>query len=189
MPSAQRFYSLVGNSHLWDVATECSYLLSEKEIPHLILGGVAVCLHGYQRNSSDVDFLIRPQDESQSQQILEDRRLIWEPTLNCFDSLSGAYLKLLIAGELAGRNQDVVLPDPANLDNCVRIEGLPIVTLAKLIETKIACGAGSLRRIHKDFADVVELIAIHKLTGDFSRFLHKSVRKTFRELVHNAESV
>jgi hypothetical protein len=40
-----------------------------------------------------------------------------------------------------------------------------------------------MRRTHKNFADVVELIAIHHLDGSFARFLHKSVRKEFRNLV------
>lgn len=53
---------------------------------------------------------------------------------------------------------------------------------------KIACGLGSTRRTHKDFADVVELIAIRKLDSSFARFLHKSLRKTFKELVRTAHS-
>jgi hypothetical protein len=63
------------------------------------------------------------------------------------------------------------------------IEGLPVLTLARLIETKLACGEGDLRRTHKDFADVVELIAAHNLSTSFARHLHKSLRPTFRELV------
>ncbi len=38
------------------------------------------------------------------------------------------------------------------------IEGLPVLRLSRLIEIKIACGAENVRRMHKDFADVVELI-------------------------------
>ena len=43
-----------------------------------------------------------------------------------------------------------------------------------------------MRRTHKDFADVVELIAIHNLDPSYARFLHKSVRKEFRLLVRRA---
>jgi pyruvate/2-oxoglutarate/acetoin dehydrogenase E1 component len=45
---------------------------------------------------------------------------------------------------------------------------------------------GVLRRTHKDFADVVELIDQHGLSRADARRLHKSVRKTFRELVLHA---
>jgi hypothetical protein len=41
--------------------------------------------------------------------------------------------------------------------------------------------------MHKDFADVVELIAIHNLDASFARFSHKSVRKEFRVLVRRAQ--
>jgi hypothetical protein len=65
----------------------------------------------------------------------------------------------------------------------VAVEGLSVVSLARLIEMKLACGEGNLRRTHKDLADVVELISIHGLGRSFARFLHESLRKTFRELV------
>jgi hypothetical protein len=58
----------------------------------------------------------------------------------------------------------------------MHIEGLSVLTLAALIQSKLACGLGNLRRTHKDFADVVELIAIHQLDGSFARHLHESVR-------------
>ncbi len=51
------------------------------------------------------------------------------------------------------------------------IEGLSVVRLSRLIEMKIACGMSNLRRTHKDFADVVELISIRRLDGSFARFL------------------
>ena len=60
--------------------------------------------------------------------------------------------------------------------------------LSRLIEMKIASGLGSVRRTHKDFADVVELIAIRKLDSSFAQYLHKSVRQTFKELVRSALS-
>jgi hypothetical protein len=67
-------------------------------------------------------------------------------------------------------------------------EGLTVVRLSRLIEMKIACGMGNLRRTHKDFADVVELIAARNLDRSFARFLHPTLRPTFRELVRNAEA-
>jgi hypothetical protein len=55
--------------------------------------------------------------------------------------------------------------------------------LAALIQSKLACGLGNLRRTHKDFADVVELITIRKLKASFAGKLHESVRPEFKELV------
>ncbi|MFY8072551.1 MAG: hypothetical protein ACOVNQ_12740 [Pirellula sp.] len=53
---------------------------------------------------------------------------------------------------------------------------------------KLASGLGSMRRTHKDFADVVELIAIRRLDGSFAKYLHPSLRPTFSELVRCAGS-
>jgi len=92
----------------------------------------------------------------------------------------------LLAGDRAGAGSEVVLPDP-HAPACVsHIEGLTVLSLARLIETKLACGEGNLRRTHRDFADVVELIARHKLGNAFARSLHKSLRPAFRQLVKAA---
>ncbi len=61
-----------------------------------------------------------------------------------------------------------------------------MLRLSRLIESKIACGMGDLRRTHKDFADVIELILQNRLNGSFARYLHKSVRQVYRELVRRS---
>lgn len=50
-----------------------------------------------------------------------------------------------------------------------------MVRLSRRIEMKIACGMSNLRRTHKHFADVVELIAIRHLDDSFAGLLPKSV--------------
>jgi len=82
-----------------------------------------------------------------------------------------------------GKESEVFIPEPVGELNVEEKEGLSVVKLSRLIEMKIASGIGNPRRTHKDFADVVELIAICKLDGSFSRYLHASIRPTFRELV------
>ena len=97
-------------------------------------------------------------------------------------------MQFVLTGERAGKGSEVLLPDPAESKSTKTVDGLPVLTLARLIESKIACGQGNLRRTHKDFADVVELIAINKLKSSFARYLHKSIRATFRELVEQARA-
>ena len=55
-----------------------------------------------------------------------------------------------------------------------------------MIETKIACGMGNLRRTHKDFADVIELILQNRFNSSFARYLHKSLRQAYRQLVRRS---
>ena len=79
------------------------------------------------------------------------------------------------------------MPPPAGDSNVEQIDELPVVRLSRLIEMKLACGSGNMRRTHKDFADVVELIVIRKLDSSFARRLHKSVRGAYRELANRAD--
>ena len=45
-----------------------------------------------------------------------------------------------------------------------------------------------MRRTHKDFANVVELIAIRQLDSSFARHLHPSVRPAFRNLMQRVKN-
>ena len=182
MPSARQVYSMLGNDNLWNIAAECHQSLADAEIPHSVCGGVAVCLHGYQRNKVDLDLIIRKSDAQRVR-----AGLVWDSQQAEFRSTSGMVVQFLYAGDRAGSGSEVFLPDPEGDSNIEILEGLPVLKLYKLIEIKIACGTGNVRRTHKDLADVVELIAIRHLDNSFARILHKSVRKDFRELVRNAQ--
>lgn len=177
---------MLENHSLWDVATQCHQALSENKIPYAVIGEVAVCLHGYQRNTVDLDLLIRADDQPLVRETLEAISFTWDSVRAEFSTPANVAVQFLLAGQRAGKNSTVRLPDPAASDVWREIEGLPVLTLAKLIESKIACGEGNLRRTHKDFADVVELIATNKLDGSFARNLDKSIRPAYRELVRHA---
>ena len=186
MITAQRVYSMLGNETLWDAASLCDRVLAGAGIAYSVCGGVAVCLHGYQRNTIDLDLVVRSEDSDQVRQLLEDAGLTWNANAKEFRTQSGIAVQFLISGESAGRGQEVKVPEPIGDENVETIEGLTVLRLSKLIEMKLACGSANLRRTHKDFADVVELIAIRGLDGSFARYLHKSLHKTFRELVKHA---
>ena len=188
MTTAQRIYTLLGNESLWDIASHCHSLFQKSNVAHSICGGVAVCLHGYQRNTTDVDFIISRADSVQVKQLLQIEGFEWNEQEREFRSPSGVVVQFLISGEKAGKGSEVAVPEPTGEFNVEEREGLYVVKLSRLIEMKLASGLGNLRRTHKDFADVVELIAIRKLDSSFARYLHSSLRNTFRELVHNAQS-
>ena len=188
MVTSQKAYTMLGNESLWEIAVGCHELFKEAEIPHSICGGVAVCLHGYQRNTTDVDIIVTAEDTDRIRILLNDAAYEWDDKVKEFRSPNGIAVQFLISGSKAGKGSEVTIPEPTGELNIEEIEGLSVVRLSRLIEMKIACGLGSLRRTHKDFADVVELIAICKLDSSFARFLHKSLRKTYKELVRSAHS-
>lgn len=179
---------MLGNETLWETARHCHAILQQEEIAHAVLGGVAVCLHGYQRNTVDLDLLVRRDDTADIKRAVEQSGYLWLAEASEFRSPAGIAVQLVMAGDRAGDDSDVCLPDPGDPDWLTELDGLPVLKLHKLIETKIACGSGNLRRTHKDFADVVELIALHNMSREDARHLHKAVRKTFRELVMRARS-
>ena len=176
---------MLGNGPLWATAAACHRVLDAAGIPHAIVGGVAVCLHGYQRNTIDIDILVRREDAEGIRAVLLANGLAWDAEACEFRSKEGVPVQFLTAGDKAGQGMEIVLPDPAADGVRVTIEGLPVIRLSGLIEAKIACGEANVRRTHRDFADVVELIARHGLDGSFARHLHKAVRPTFRRLVRH----
>ena len=169
LATAQRTFEMLENQTLWETATRVHEVLSLAGIDHAVVGGVAVCLHGYRRNTVDLDLLVRPDDANAIRTVLDSENV-----------------RFVMAGASEGSGQSAVFPDPADASQLTHIEGLPVLSLAALIQSKLACGLGNLRRTHKDFADVVELIAIHRLHSSFARLLHKSVQPEFRTLVKHA---
>ena len=186
MLTAARTYAMLENESLWEAAQAAHDVLLQAGIPHGVIGGVAVCLHGYRRNTVDVDLLVRPADAMLARQALETAGWTWEDEAKELRSPSGVAVQFLYTGEKAGAGSEVTLPDPGDEAVITQLENLPVLTLARLIESKLACGQGNLRRTHRDFADVVELIAAHDLSRSFAQHLHKSLRETFRELVLHA---
>ena len=183
MITTEKAYAMLGNESLWEIAQRCHQMFKQASIPHSICGGVAVCVHGYQRNTTDVDFIIKAADSSRVKELLLAESFQWDEVQKEFRSPGGVPVQFLIAGERAGKDSEVKIPEPEGEINVEERDGLSVVRLSRLIEMKLACGLGSMRRTHKDFADVVELIAIRTLDGSFARHLHKSLRPTFRELV------
>lgn len=188
MNTSQKVYTMLGNESLWDVAARCHELLTDAGIAYSVCGGVAVCLHGYQRNTTDLDLVIRSNDSETVRELMTKAGFMWDAERVEFRTPNGIAIQFLIAGQKAGKGTEVLVSEPIGDLNVESIEGLIVVRLSRLIEMKIACGMSNLRRTHKDFADVVELISIRNLDGAFARFLHKTLRPTFRELVRNAKA-
>jgi hypothetical protein len=184
--TARRTFQMLENESLWDAATRVNDALAARHVDYAVVGGVAVCLHGYRRNTVDLDVLIRPQDADAFRATMASAGFVWDGDAKEHRSASGVAVQVVMAGEPEGPGQEATFPNPKDASCVTVIEGLRVLSLAQLIQAKLACGLGDMRRTHKDFADVVELIAIHRLDGSFARQLHKSVRKEFRELVRRA---
>ena len=143
MSTSQQTIAMLENQSLWQAATQCHQLLTGANIPHAILKGLAVSLHGYRRNTVDVDLLIRREDTEAVREILERGHLSWQAEEAEFRTASGIAIQFLYAGDRGGAGGEVTLPDPGDSRSVTEIEDLPVLTLARLIESKIACGEGN----------------------------------------------
>lgn len=71
---------MLDRQSLWDVAELCHAALAKAGIPHAIVGGVAVCLHGYRRNTVNLDVLVRHEDSAEIQAALAEAGLVFRPS-------------------------------------------------------------------------------------------------------------
>ena len=153
-----------GTSGLVESARAAVAVLAEHDIPHLVVGGLAVQEHGYPRVTIDVDIVVPDVLEAVEFLALtgpfyrvqgvhdraEDRR-------------NGVQIDLLPAGKVLQSGCKVPFPQPTTV-----AEQFQIVKLEELIALKLDSWAGSPARRLKDKADVNELILRRKLPRDLA---------------------
>jgi Nucleotidyltransferase of unknown function (DUF6036) len=154
---------------LLDIAREVSHLMRAAGIPGVVIGGVAVVLHGYVRTTKDIDIFLQPP--------LEPLADLLTANGFTFDRRKREFVKQGVPVQL-------VLPEQVGAlsTEAIDIEGITTVTLADLINMKLRSGSTNLLRA-QDLADVIGLMRHHQLTGGFARHLDKALRPAFRKLV------
>ena len=166
-----------GTSGLVESARAAVALLAEHDIPHLIVGGLAVQEHGYPRVTIDVDIVVPDVLEAvefltanlsgpffrvpEFQDRVEDRR-------------NGVLIDLLPAGKVLKRGCKVPFPQPTHA-----VKQFQIVPLIELISLKLDSWHSSPNRRLKDKADVNELILRRKLARDLA--VNPAVRALYTE--------
>lgn len=149
--------------------------LHEAGIPHIFIGATAVYAHGYERTTRDVDVCMRPGDLERFRRELVGREYdaVAGHSRRFRDQATGVLIDVLVAGEIAGnarKQREVRFPDPAEATD---VDGLPLVTLARLIELKLVTW-----RL-KDWADVVELIRSNNLDERYGDQYNPLVRQAY----------
>jgi len=155
-----------GTSGIVETARAAVSVLVDHEIPHLIVGGLAVQEHGYPRVTIDVDIVVPD--------VLEAVEFLTASLTGPFcrvpgvddrveDRRNGVMVDLLPAGKVLRRGCKVPFPQPGKV-----AEQIQIVTLEELISLKLDSWANNPTRRLKDKADVVELIKYRKLPRDLA---------------------
>lgn len=157
--------------------------LAEISVPYVIVGGMAMFLHGYRRFTEDVDVLVTADGLKKLHEELEGRGYLppFANSKNLRDSENGVRIEFLVTGEFPGdgKPKPVAFPDPDAVTTI--IEGIRCVNLMRLIELKLASGMTNPGRL-KDLADVQEMIGQLNLSLSFDEQLDPFVRDQFRQL-------
>jgi len=93
---------------------------------------------GYQRNTTDLDLVIRSEDSDSVRHVFTEAGFFWDSEKAEFRNQNGIAIEFLIAGHKADKGSEVVVSEPIGDLNVERIEGLSVVRLSRLIEMKIA---------------------------------------------------
>lgn len=126
------------------VAKKVSRLLDEKQVAHVLAGGLAVGFHGFNRMTRDVDFVVPRSARKAVEQ--------FGPTSPISGHLSGVSVKVdgvdvdfLFVGKTV-RQGDLSSP--------VQHAGLPVIAIDPLVAMKMGAGRS------KDTLDVIELLKL-----------------------------
>ena len=156
-------------SSILDVARELSRLMRENGIRGVVVGGVAVVLHGHVRTTKDVDVFVEEPLDPLADLLIANGFV--------FDAGRKEFVREGVPVHLVTIEQLKQLPRKT-----VEIEGITTVSLEDLIEIKLRSGSSNVLRA-QDLADAIGLIRHHRLTGEFARHLDKALRPTFRRLI------
>jgi hypothetical protein len=158
--------------------------LEEEGISYAVIGGMALNLWGYTRETVDVDILLTREGLEQFR-----NRLVGHGYVLAFAGAAKTFryaetqvkVEVITAGEYPGdgKPKAVVFPDPA-LARQDR-DGYWIVTLEKLIELKLASGLSAPHRM-RDLVDVQDLIGVLDLPLELADRLDGSVRTEYQRL-------
>lgn len=158
--------------------------LSKEGIDYALAGGMALVLHGYRRETVDVDLLLTREGRDRLADELSGSGYLpmFPGSRKRFrDTETGVEIDIIVTGDYPGdgKPKPVSFPNPSAVST--EVEGIRVVTLETLIELKLASGMTAPHRL-RDLADVQELIKIRRLDGDFAERLDPYVREKYLEL-------
>jgi len=165
--------------------------LDDAGIPYAIIGGMALNLLGYIRETVDVDILLTPAGLETFKERLVGRGYVLAFTgasKSFRDAQTQVKIEAITTGEYPGdgKPKPVSFPDPAAAS--IERDGYRVITLEKLIELKLASGLSASHRL-RDLADVQDLIMTLKLPLELEEKLDASVRVEYRRLWEGAQGV
>jgi hypothetical protein len=151
--------------------------LEKANISYAIVGGMAVNAHGHRRTTDDLDVLLTAEGLAEFRKRFVPKQYQRHSQLvrRFMDRANQVTIDFLVAGLFPGSGNPgpIAYPDPASARET--IENAQVLDLLNLVQLKLVA------RRHQDFADVVNLVGIHKLDESFADRLHPSLRSDYIE--------
>ncbi len=173
----------MGTSDVHLAADRLCQKLDELAIPYAICGALAVNAHGHVRATNDIDVLLTPDGLRRFKEVALGRGWLerFAGSRGVKDTDRGVPVDVLLTGGIPGdgTQRGVTFPDPAHVT--VERAGKRYLSLAKLIELKLASGMSAPDR-PRDLDDVIQLIRSNRLGEHFADQLHTYVQPKYREL-------
>lgn len=164
--------------------------LASAGIDYAIIGAMALNAYGFRRETTDVDLLVTDQGLSRFREMFEGRGYLpaFEGARRSFrNTITDTRVEFLTTGDFPGdgKPKPVAFPNPSGSSQ--EIGGVHVISLAALIELKLASGMTNPARL-RDLADIQDLIRTLGLDESLAANLNPYVRLKFIELVRSLQS-
>ena len=158
--------------------------LNELGISYAVVEGMALYRHGFRRFTEDVDLLVTEEGLRELHAALDGLGYLppFKGSKQLRDTETGVRIEFLVTGQFPGdgKPKPVAFPDPQS--SSIELDGIDYLALPALVQLKLASGmTGGTRRM-KDLTDVIELIQLLRLPGEFAEQLDPYVRPKYTEL-------
>ncbi len=152
---------------------------------------MALNAHGHQRMTTDVDLVMTSEDLQTFKSHWLGRGWVelFPGSKGMRDAVHNVKIDVLISGQFPGdgKPKPIVFPTPPEATTRT-VENLPVITVEKLLELKLASGMTAPHRL-QDLADVINLTRARALPLEFAERLHPYVQDKYRELWPSSQVV
>jgi len=150
-----------GSTNIQRTLLKALKVLKLFDIPHYVCGGYAVQEHGYPRFTVDVDIIVPDVEFAMEKLAMNGFRVNPGARMTVTDRETKVEVDLLPGGKKVDPGP-LTLPMPAHVS-----EEPQLLTLEKLISSKLSTYIGRGIARTRDYADVVELIQANDLPRDY----------------------
>eukprot|EP01031_Cornospumella_fuschlensis_P039698 gene39698-48334_t len=184
---AKRFLVDESSLAVLSTAEKLSQLLKKNDIQYAIVGGFALNIHGFKRQTTDIDVLMSKAGLQKFKEKLVHNGFsprFRGAEISYRDPVSNVSIDILLTGNYPGDGKPSALAFPeVSENNVMDFDGIKVIDLKTLISLKLASYKSLPQSRMKDRTDVSGLVKYLTLDESFAERLHESVRDEYLKIV------